>query len=57
MLLILAQQISELLEGDIDILEFPKIIKRSLKILKAILCVTNTLKNNIKSKLKTDGNS
>ena len=57
MLLILAQQISELLEGDIDFLEFPKIIKRSLKILKAILCVTNTLKNNIKSKLKTDGNS
>ena len=57
MLLILAQQISELLEGDIDFLEFPKIIKRSLKILKAILCVTNTLKNNIKSKLKTDGNN
>ena len=27
-LLILAQQISELLEGDIDFLEFPKIIKK-----------------------------
>ena len=57
MLLILAQQISELLEGDIDSLEFLKIIKRSLKILKAILGATNTLKNNIKSKLKTDGNN
>ena len=57
MLLILAQQISELLEGDIDFLEFPKIIKRSLKTLKATLCVTNTLKYNIKSKLKTDGNN
>lgn len=41
-----------MLEGDIDSLEFLKIIKRSLKILKAILGATNTLKNNIKSKLK-----
>ena len=36
-------------------LEFPKIVKKPLKILKAILGVFNTVKNNIKSKLKTDG--
>ena len=53
--LILAQQISELLEVDIDSLEFPKIVKKSFKMLKAILGVFNTVKNNIKSKLKTDG--
>ena len=52
--LILAQQISELLEVDIDSLEFPKIVKKSFKMLKAILGVFNTVKNNIKSKLKTD---
>ena len=54
-LLILAQQISELLESDIDSLEFPKIIKKSLKTSKAILGVFNTVKSNIKRKLKTDG--
>ena len=48
--LIQAQQISELLEGVVDSLEFPKIIKKSLKTLKAILGVFNTVKNNIKSK-------
>ena len=53
--LILAQQISELLEVDIDSLEFPKIVKKTFKMLKAILGVFNTVKNNIKSKLKTDG--
>ena len=52
--LIQAQQISELLEGVVGSLEFPKIIKKSLKTLKAILGVFNTVKNNIKSKLKTD---
>ena len=52
--LIQAQQISELLEGVVDSLEFPKIIKKSLKTLKAILGVFNTVKNNIKSKWKTD---
>ena len=55
--LILAQQISELLEVDIDSLEFPKIVKKSFKTLKAILGVFNTVKNNIKSKLKTDGSN
>ena len=54
-LLILAQQFSELLEGDVDSLEFPKIIKKLLKSLEAILRVFNTGKNNIKSKLKTNG--
>ena len=54
-LLILAQQISELLEGEIDFLEFHNIIKKSLKTLKAILGVFNTVKNNIRSKLKTGG--
>ena len=55
MFLILAQQISELVKGDIGSSEFPKIIKESLKTLKAILGVFNTVKNNIKRKLKTDG--
>ena len=54
-LLILAQQFSELLEGDVDSLEFPKIIKKLLKSFEAILRVFNTGKNNIKSKLKTNG--
>ena len=55
-LLILAQQISELLEGEIDFLEFHNIVKKkSLKTLKAILGVFNTVKNNIRSKLKTGG--
>ena len=54
-LLILVKQISELLEGDIDSLEFPKIIKKSPKTLKAFPGVFNTIKNNIKSKLKNDG--
>ena len=54
-LLILAKQILELLEGDINFLEFPKIIKKSLKTLKATLGVFNTVKNNTKSKLKTHG--
>ena len=49
------KQISELLEGDIDSLEFPKIIKKSPKTLKAFPGVFNTIKNNIKSKLKNDG--
>ena len=53
--LILAQQISELLEVDIVSLEFLKIVKKTFKMLKAILGVFNTVKNNIKSKLKTDG--
>ena len=52
--LILAQQISELLKGEIDSLEFTKIVKISLKTLKAIPGVFNTVKNNIKSKLKTN---
>ena len=52
--LILVQQISELLKGEIDSLEFPKIVKISLKTLKAIPGVFNTVKNNIKSKLKTN---
>ena len=47
-LLILAQQIWELIKGEIDSLEFPKIVKKSL------LAVFNTVKNNIKSKLKTN---
>ena len=55
MFLILAQQISELVKGDIGSSEFPKIIKESLKTLKAILGVFNTVKNNIKSTLKADG--
>ena len=50
-LLILAKQILELLEGDINFLEFPKIIKKSLKTLKATLGVFNAVKNNTKSKL------
>ena len=50
-LLILAKQILELLEGDINFLEFLKIIKKSLKTLKATLGVFNTVKNNTKSKL------
>ena len=54
-LLILAKQILELLEGDINFLEFLKIIKKSLKTLKATLGVFNTVKNNTKSKLKTHG--
>ena len=52
---ILAQWISEPLEDDIDSLEFPKIAKKSLETLKAILGVFNTVKNNIKSTLKADG--
>ena len=47
-LLILAQQIWELIKGETDSLEFPKIVKKSL------LGVFNTVKNNIKSKLKTN---
>ena len=54
-LLILAKQILELLEGDINFLEFPKIIKKSMITLKATLGVFNTVKNNTKSKLKTHG--
>ena len=50
-LLILAKQILELLEGDINFLEFPKIIKKSMITLKATLGVFNTVKNNTKSKL------
>ena len=53
--LILVQQISEQFSGDIDSLEFPKSIKNSLKTLKAILGVFNTVKDNIKSKLKANG--
>ena len=53
--LILVQQISEQFNGDIDSLEFPKSIKNSLKTLKAILGVFNTVKDNIKSKLKANG--
>ena len=54
-LLILAKQILELLEGDINFLEFPEIIKKSMITLKATLGVFNTVKNNTKSKLKTHG--
>ena len=45
-LLILTQQISELLKGDIDSL-FPKIVKTSHKTLKAIVGVFSTVKNDI----------
>ena len=45
-LLILTQQISELLKGDINSL-FPKIVKTSHKTLKAIVGVFSTVKNDI----------
>ena len=54
-LLTLAQQISKVLNQDIDSLKFRRVIKKSLKTLKAIFGLFSTVKKDTKTVVKTDG--